>query len=137
MIQYKQKGDGKYVLIKKKILFGKWIAAAMILICLPWLFLGIVGMMLSISSFLGFGDSIERAETGAFASGYISVLLFFGVLTWLGIRTFWLAGYANQFNTLFESGPDGVLSVKQIDALAANSPKKKDHIGEERRLPAC
>lgn len=109
---------------KRKIVFSKIIAILLLIFSAPWIFIGIIGLGLSISELAGNASVADGGEDLSIAFG---VLVFFGFLDAWAIVLFRRIGAATHFNAFFELDADGILPVEK---LAVSFEKSEDAVAK-------
>lgn len=103
---------------KRKIILSKIVAILLLIFSAPWIFIGIIGLGLSISKLAENASVADGREDLSVAFG---ILVFFGFLVAWAIVLFRRIGTATHFNTFFELDADGILPVEKLAASFGKS----------------
>ncbi len=104
-------------LSKAKIVLSNIVSAAMLLLSGFFIFVGAFGILLVLLEVLGFSDSLDDDRIIQYFVTYLAFLGFFIPLAMIAVKKIALTGKAKRFNSLFESDPDGVISLERAAKL--------------------
>ena len=104
-------------LSKSKIIFSNIISSVLLLVSIPFVFLGIVGFLMDFFKFLGENDMEVKRELRQSLGIAVGILMFFGTILIISLKRFNIAGKANKFNNVFENDTDGVIPLSSVSVI--------------------